>query len=174
MLIDGGKPMRRNKWKSRSDRALSRFMGSLSLAAAGTGIPALAATKDVAVTEYDESALVKFKDNTLEYWEIPDSSSGIIPIIRTNCKASTIIRADPRVLRRIRCQRWRRICARRRMKWNGMRMMFSMTRQYPATYKGYKANMHALRAYAQQLEDAAKGKGSRWFLCTPRTPHHEK
>ena len=23
-------------------------------------------------------------------------------------------------------------------------------------YKGYKANMHALRAYAQQLEDAAK------------------
>lgn len=34
------------------------FMGSLSLAAAGTGIPALAATKDVAVTEYDEAALV--------------------------------------------------------------------------------------------------------------------
>ena len=27
-------------------------------------------------------------------------------------------------------------------------------------YKGYKANMHALRAYAQQLEDAAKGKGA--------------
>ena len=40
-------------------------MGSLSLAAAGTGIPALAATKDVAVTEYDEAALEKFKDNTL-------------------------------------------------------------------------------------------------------------
>ena len=27
-------------------------------------------------------------------------------------------------------------------------------------YKGYKANMHALRAYAQQLEDTAKGKGA--------------
>ena len=47
------------------------FMGSFSIAAADTGIPALAATKDVAVTEYDEAALVKFKDNTLEYWEIP-------------------------------------------------------------------------------------------------------
>ena len=66
MLIDGGKPMRRNKWKKAGLTVLSAvFMGSLSLAAAGTGIPALAATKDVAVTEYDESALVKFKDNIL-------------------------------------------------------------------------------------------------------------
>ena len=47
------------------------FMGSLSIAAADTEIPALAATKDVAVTEYDEAALEKFKDNTLEYWELP-------------------------------------------------------------------------------------------------------
>ena len=64
--------MRQNQWKKAGLTVLSAiFMGSLSLAAAGTGIPALAATKDVAVTEYDEAALVKFKDNTLEYWEIP-------------------------------------------------------------------------------------------------------
>ena len=53
------------------------FMGSLSLAAAGTGIPALAATKDVAVTEYDEAALEKFKDNTLEYWEAPGTHRAV-------------------------------------------------------------------------------------------------
>ena len=60
--------MRRNKWKKAGLTVLSAvFMGSLSIAAADTGIPALAATKDVAVTEYDEAALEKFKDNTLEY-----------------------------------------------------------------------------------------------------------
>ena len=64
--------MRQNQWKKAGLTVLSAvFMGSLSLAAAGTGIPALAATKDVAVTEYDEAALEKFKDNTLEYWELP-------------------------------------------------------------------------------------------------------
>ena len=57
--------------KGRPDRALSRFYGKSFPGAAGTGIPALAATKDVAVTEYDEAALEKFKDNTLEYWELP-------------------------------------------------------------------------------------------------------
>ena len=66
MLIDGGKPMRQNQWKKAGLTVLSAvFMGSLSIAAADTGIPALAATKDVAVTEYDEAALEKFKDNTL-------------------------------------------------------------------------------------------------------------
>mgnify|MGYP001439484098 FL=1 len=58
MLIDGGKPMRRNKWKKAGLIMLSAvFVGSLSIAAADTGIPALAETKDVAVTEYDEAAL---------------------------------------------------------------------------------------------------------------------
>lgn len=86
--------MRQNQWKKAGLTVLSAiFMGSLSLAAAGTGIPALAATKDVAVTEYDEAALVKFKDNTLEYWEIPgDSSRGIMRIIRTSCRSIITIR----------------------------------------------------------------------------------
>ena len=58
--------MRRNKWKKAGLTVLSAvFMGSFSIAAADTGIPALAATKDVAVTEYDEAALVKFKDITV-------------------------------------------------------------------------------------------------------------
>lgn len=58
MLIDGGKPMRRNKWKKAGLTVLSAvFMGSLSLAAAGTGIPALAATKDVAVTDMTKQRL---------------------------------------------------------------------------------------------------------------------
>ena len=72
MLIDGGKPMRRNKWKKAGVIALSAaFVGSFSLMAVSTEISAFASTKDVAVTEYDEAALEKFKDNTLEYWEIP-------------------------------------------------------------------------------------------------------
>ena len=53
--------------------------------------------------------------------------------------------------------------------------VFSMTRQYPATcIKDIKQICMALRAYAQQLEDAAKGKGAGWFLCTPRTSYREK
>lgn len=57
--------------KGRSDRALSRFYGKSFPGGSGYRNSALAATKDVAVTEYDEAALEKFKDNTLEYWELP-------------------------------------------------------------------------------------------------------
>ena len=96
--------MRQNQWKKAGLTVLSAvFMGSLSLAAAGTGIPALAATKDVAVTEYDEAALEKFKDNTWNTGNSPDSCSATIPIIRTSCRSIITIRTDPRVLRRIRC-----------------------------------------------------------------------
>ena len=64
--------MRRNKWKKAGVIAFSAaFVGSFSLTAVSTEISAFASTKDVAVTEYDEAALAKFKDNTLEYWEIP-------------------------------------------------------------------------------------------------------
>ena len=58
MLIDGGKPMRRNKWKKAGVIALSAaFVGSFSLMAVSTEISAFASTKDVAVTEYDEAAM---------------------------------------------------------------------------------------------------------------------
>ncbi len=162
MLIDGGKPMRQNQWKKAGLTVLSAvFMGSLSIAAAGTGIPALAATKDVAVTEYDEAALVKFKDNTLEYWEIP----GLIERYNTdyqnqlqnfyyNPGGSTGLTKDQMLA----------MAADLRAEADEMERDANDV-QYDETvsrdvYKGYKANMHALRAYAQQLEDAAKGKGA--------------
>lgn len=162
MLIDGGKPMRQNQWKKAGLTVLSAvFMGSLSLAAAGTGIPALAATKDVAVTEYDEAALEKFKDNTLEYWELP----GLIERYNTdyqnqlqkyyyNPGGSTDLTKD----------QMSALAADLRAEADEMERDANDV-QYDETvsrdvYKGYKANMHALRAYAQQLEDAAKGKGA--------------
>ena len=43
---------------------------ALFLAAAGC-MPAYAAQSDPILTEYDEATLEKFRDNTLEYWEIP-------------------------------------------------------------------------------------------------------
>ena len=154
--------MRQNQWKKAGLTVLSAvFMGSLSLAAAGTGIPALAATKDVAVTEYDEAALEKFKDNTLEYWELP----GLIERYNTdyqnqlqkyyyNPDGSTGLTKD----------QMSALAADLRAEADEMERDANDV-QYDETvsrdvYKGYKANMHALRAYAQQLEDAAKGKGA--------------
>ena len=154
--------MRRNKWKKAGLIMFSAvFMGSLSIAAADTGIPALAATKDVAVTEYDEAALEKFKDNTLEYWELP----GLIERYNTdyqnqlqkyyyNPGGSTGLTKDQMLA----------MAADLRAEADEMERDANDV-QYDETvsrdvYKGYKANMHALRAYAQQLEDAAKGKGA--------------
>lgn len=152
--------MRQNQWKKAGLTVLSAiFMGSLSLAAAGTGIPALAATKDVAVTEYDEAALEKFKDNTLEYWELP----GLIERYNTdyqnqlqkyyyNPGGSTGLTKD----------QMSALAADLRAEADEMERDANDV-QYDETvsrdvYKGYKANMHALRAYAQQLEDTANGK----------------
>ena len=162
MLIDGGKPMRQNQWKKAGLTVLSAiFMGSLSLAAAGTGIPALAATKDVAVTEYDEAALVKFKDNTLEYWEIP----GLIE--RYNADYQNQLQKyyyNPGGSTGLTKDQMSALAADLRAEADEMERDANDV-QYDETvsrdvYKGYKANMHALRAYAQQLEDAAKGKGA--------------
>lgn len=160
MLIDGGKPMRQNQWKKAGLTVLSAiFMGSLSLAAAGTGIPALAATKDVAVTEYDEAALVKFKDNTLEYWEIP----GLIE--RYNADYQNQLQKyyyNPGGSTGLTKDQMSALAADLRAEADEMERDANDV-QYDETvsrdvYKGYKANMHALRAYAQQLEDTANGK----------------
>ena len=151
--------MRQNQWKKAGLTVLSAvFMGSLSLAAAGTGIPALAATKDVAVTEYDEAVLEKFKDNTLEYWELP----GLIERYNTdyqnqlqkyyyNPGGSTGLTKD----------QMSAMAADLRAEADEMERDANDV-QYDETVSRdvYKGNMHALRAYAQQLEDAAKGKGA--------------
>ena len=152
--------MRQNQWKKAGLTVLSAvFMGSLSLAAAGTGIPALAATKDVAVTEYDESALVKFKDNTLEYWEIP----GLIERYNTDYQNQLqSFYYNPGGSTGLTKDQMSAMAADLRAEADEMERDANDV-QYDETvsrdvYKGYKANMHALRAYAQQLEDTANGK----------------
>ena len=154
--------MRRNKWKKAGLTVLSAvFMGSFSLAAADTGIPALAATKDVAVTEYDEAALEKFKDNTLEYWEIP----GLIERYNTDYQNQLqSFYYNPGGSTGLTKDQMSAMAADLRAEADEMERDANDV-QYDETvsrdvYKGYKANMHALRAYAQQLEDAAKGKGA--------------
>ena len=154
--------MRQNQWKKAGLTVLSAvFMGSLSLAAAGTGIPALAATKDVAVTEYDEAALEKFKDNTLEYWEIP----GLIERYNTDYQNQLqSFYYNPGGSTGLTKDQMSAMAADLRAEADEMERDANDV-QYDETvsrdvYKGYKANMHALRAYAQQLEDAAKGKGA--------------
>ena len=151
--------MRQNQWKKAGLTVLSAvFMGSLSLAAAGTGIPALAATKDVAVTEYDEAALEKFKDNTLEYWELP----GLIERYNTdyqnqlqkyyyNPGGSTGLTKDQMLA----------LAADLRAEADELENDADDLKNDSSTrseYKEYRTNMHALRAYAQQLEDTANGK----------------
>ena len=151
--------MRQNQWKKAGLTVLSAvFMGSLSLAAAGTGIPALAATKDVAVTEYDEAALEKFKDNTLEYWELP----GLIERYNTdyqnqlqkyyyNPGGSTGLTKDQMLA----------LAADLRAEADELENDADDLKSDSSTrseYKEYRTNMHALHAYAQQLEDTANGK----------------
>ena len=159
MLIDGGKPMRRNKWKKAGLTVLSAvFMGSFSIAAADTGIPALAATKDVAVTEYDEAALVKFKDNTLEYWEIP----GLIE--RYNADYQNQLQKyyyNPGGSTGLTKDQMLALAADLRAEADELENDADDLKNDSSTrseYKEYRTNMHALRAYAQQLEDTANGK----------------
>ena len=151
--------MRQNKkWNRAGVIALSAAL----IMTAGSAFPALAAaTKDVAVTEYDEATLQKFKDNTLEYWEIPGlieryntdyqnqlqnfyySPGGSTGLTKDQMLAMAAdLRADADEMER---------------DANDAQYDSSVSRD---VYKGYKANMHALRAYAQQLEDAANGKGA--------------
>ena len=154
--------MRANKWKKAGMIALSAaFMGSFTVTMASAGFPALAAVKDTAVTEYDEATLEKFKDNTLEYWELP----GLIERYNTdyqnqlqkyyyNPGGSTGLTKDQML----------ELAADLRSESDEMERDANDAKDEGASsreaYKEYKANMHALRAYAQQLEDAANGKGA--------------
>lgn len=155
--------MRANKWNKAGLIALSAaFMGSFSIAAAGAGMTAFAATtKDVAITEYDEASLQKFKDNTLEYWEIP----GLIERYNTdyqnqlqkyyyNPGGSTGLTKDQMLQM---ASDLRADADEMERDANDVQYDETVSRD---VYQGYKANMHALRAYAQQLEDAANGKGA--------------
>lgn len=159
MLIDGGKPMRQNKWKQAGLIGLSAaFMVSFSMATMSAGFLAFASTKDVAVTEYDAATLEKFKDNTLEYWEIP----GLIERYNTdyqnqlqkyyyNPGGSTGLTKDQMLA----------LAADLRTEADELENDADDIKDDHSArdeYKGYKTNMHALRAYAQQLEDTANGK----------------
>ncbi len=155
--------MRQNNWKKAGVIALSAaFMASFSVATMSAGFLAFASTKDVAVTEYDEATLEKFKDNTLEYWEIP----GLIERYNTDYQNQLQkyyynpggtdggLTKDQMLA----------LAADLRTEADEMERDANDV-QYDETvsrdvYKGYKANMHALRAYAQQLEDTANGKGA--------------
>ncbi len=159
MLIDGGKPMRQNKWKKAGLIMLTAaFMGSFSMATMSAGFLAFASAKDVAITEYDEAMLEKFKDNTLEYWEIP----GLIERYNTdyqnqlqkyyyNPGGSTGLTKDQMLA----------LAADLRTEADELENDADDLKNDSSTrseYKEYKMNMHALRAYAQQLEDTANGK----------------
>ena len=155
--------MRQNKWKKTGLILLSSaFVGSFSMAAMSEGILAFASTKDVAVTEYDAETLEKFKDNTLEYWEIP----GLIERYNTdyqnqlqkyyyNPGGSTGLTKDQMLA----------LAADLRTEADELENDADDIKEdlkddhfLQKEYNGYKTNMHALRAYAQQLEDTANGK----------------
>lgn len=151
--------MRQNKWKKAGLIVLSAaFMGSFSVTAMSAGILAFASTKDVAVTEYDAATLEKFKDNTLEYWEIP----GLIERYNTdyqnqlqkyyyNPGGSTGLTKDQMLA----------LAADLRTEADELENDADDIKDDHSArdeYKGYRTNMHALRAYAQQLEDTANGK----------------
>ena len=160
--------MRQNKWKKAGLIMLSAaFMGSFSMATMSAGILAFASTKDVAVTEYDDATLEKFKDNTLEYWEIP----GLIeryntdyqnqlqnfyyrPYGSTAAQTGNVLTKDQMLAL---AADLRTEADEMEQDANDVQYDESVSRD---VYKGYKANMHALRAYAQQLEDTANGKSA--------------
>ena len=93
--------MRRNKWKKAGLTVLSAvFMGSFSIAVADTGIPALAATKDVAVTEYGKQrpeSLRTIPWNT----GAPGTHRAVYADYQNQLRST--IQADPRALQETRC-----------------------------------------------------------------------
>ena len=151
MLIDGGKPMRQSKWKQAGLIGLSAaFMVSFSMADMSAGFPAFAETKDVAVTEYDAATLEKFKDNTLEYWEIP----GLIERYNTdyqnqlqkyyyNPGGSTGLTKDQMLAL---AADLRTEADELENEANDIKEDLRNDHSLRDEYKGYKTNMHALRA----------------------------
>lgn len=127
-----------------------------SLQPAGNILTAFAATP---VTEYDEETLEKFRDNVLEYWEIPglieqynvdfrnqlqsfynnpDGSTGLTVTQLLDLAAD--LRAEAAELDD-----------------EAEDLKDEITKE---EYNDYKANVKALKGYAKQLEEASKGKTS--------------
>lgn len=127
-----------------------------SLQPAGNILTSLAATP---VTEYDEEVLEKFRDNVLEYWEIPglieqynvdfrnelqgfynnpDGKTGLTMTQLLDLAAE--LRAEAAELED-----------------EAEDLKDEITKE---EYNDYKANVRALKGYAKQLEEASKGKTS--------------
>lgn len=127
-----------------------------SLQPAGNILTAFAATP---VTEYDEETLEKFRDNVLEYWEIPglieqynvdfrnelqgfynnpDGKTGLTMTQLLDLAAD--LRAEAAELED-----------------EAEDLKDEITKE---EYNDYKANVKALKGYAKQLEEASKGKTS--------------
>ena len=125
-----------------------------SLQPAGNILTSLAATP---VTEYDEEVLEKFRDNVLEYWEIPglieqynvefrnglqsyynnpDGSTGLSKAQLLDLAAD--LRAEAVDLDK-----------------EAEDLKDEITKE---EYKDYKSNVKALKHYATQLEEASEGK----------------
>lgn len=127
-----------------------------SLQPAGNILTSLAATP---VTEYDEEVLEKFRDNVLEYWEIP----GLIEQYNVNFKNELQnFYNNPDGKTGLTMTQLLDLAADLRAEAAELEneaedLKDEITKE---EYNDYKANVKALKGYAKQLEEASKGKTS--------------
>lgn len=156
--------MRKNKWKQAGAAALAAVvLGNLSSFPGGGLVTGYAAESEAAsvtpIAEYTAEELEAFKDNTLEYWEIP----GLIEHYNTaylkqletyyyNPDGTTGLTRDQLTYM---AAKLRAEAADLQDELDDMEL-----EKTDDLYQDYKSNIKTLKRYAKEMEDALKGSAS--------------
>lgn len=147
------------KWRKAGVLLLTAaVLGSVPAASGGPLLAAAAAQKSP-VTEYDEETLNKFKDDTLEYWEIPGLIEQYNITFRNqlaefyyNPDGGTGLTKDQLLglASELRAEA-------EELDYDAEDMKDGLGKE---AYQEYQDNIKALKKYAKELEDAASGKSA--------------
>ena len=131
---------------------------ALFLAAAGC-MPAYAAQSDPILTEYDEATLEKFRDNTLEYGEIPGLVEQYNTEFRNQLESFYSNRGSSTGLTR---EQLLELASELRAEAEELDQEAEASKDdlTKEEYEEYQANIRSLKSYARDLENDAAGKNA--------------
>lgn len=131
---------------------------ALFLAAAGC-MPAYAAQSDPILTEYDEATLEKFRDNTLEYGEIP----GLVEQYNTEFRNQLeSFYSNPGSSTGLTREQLLELASELRAEVEELDQEAEASKDdlTKEEYEEYQANIRSLKSYARDLENDAAGKNA--------------
>lgn len=141
-------------------KGIWKAAGAVFLMTAATGcLPVYGAGTELPLTEYDESQLEKFRDDTLEYWEIP----GLVEQYNTEFRNQLeIYYNNPGSSTGLTKDQLLSLASDLRQEANELDQEAEdskddLTRE---EYQEYQQNIRALKSYAKDLEDDADGKNA--------------